>query len=76
MEAWTRKQQGLWRLIQVVFSKDASKQRRCMALLLLQLHKLTQNQFERRLKQLYQTNSIEGPRSVAWGRERWRTSSH
>ena len=63
-----RKQQALWRLIrQVSSSADADKHRRCAALLLLQLHKITQNQFERRMRQLYLTDAVLGPRAVAWG---------
>ena len=38
-----------------------------MALLLLQLHGLDQKQFTRRIRKLYGTCSIEGPRAVAWG---------
>ena len=38
-----------------------------MALLLLQLHKITQKQFERRIRQLYMTHQVEGPQAIAWG---------
>ena len=38
-----------------------------MALLLLQIQKMDQKQFERRLVRLYQSCSINGPRAVAWG---------
>ena len=68
MEVWTHQQRLQWSLIrQVASSKDAKPHKRCMALLLLQLHKLNQKQFERRLRQLYLTHQVEGPQAVAWG---------
>ena len=50
---------------QALFSKDVSKQKRCMALLLRL--KLTQKEFQRRMRQLYDTDSVQGPEAVAWG---------
>ena len=68
MEPWTRHQKTQWQLIrQVAFSKDAEQHRRCMALLLLQLHKINQKQFTRRCRQLYKLDPILGPQAVAWG---------
>ena len=68
MEPWTRHQKTQWQLIrQVAFSKDAEQHRRCMALLLLQLHKINQKQFTRRCRQLYNLDPILGPQAVAWG---------
>ena len=68
MDAWTHRQDQQWRSIRhTAFSKDAEQHRRCMALLLLQLHKINQKQFERRIRQLYGLDSILGPQAVAWG---------
>ena len=38
-----------------------------MALLLLQLHKINQKHFSRRIRQLYNLDPILGPQAVAWG---------
>ncbi len=47
--------------------RKATKQKRCMELLLRLLPKLTRHQFEYRLRQLYFTDSVDGPEAVAWG---------
>ena len=57
-----------WPSIQEVFySKDASKQKKCMALILRLLPTIQKKEFERRMRQLYNTDSVEGPEAVAWG---------
>ena len=54
-------------ILEVCLSKDASKQRRCMAILLRLLPTIQKKEFERRMRQLYATDSVEGPEAVAWG---------
>ena len=57
-----------WQSIRQVYSsKDASKHKRCMAMILLQLPQLSQSEWEKRCSQLYRTDSVEGPEAVAWG---------
>ena len=57
-----------WRSIRsVCFCKECSAEQRCMALMLLQTHKMTQKQFHNRLKTIYLASSIQGPQAVAWG---------
>ena len=63
-----------WRSIdQVLCSKDSNKQKRCMALILRWLPRLNQTEFERRCKQLYRTDSVEGPAALAWGLQQMAT---
>ena len=47
--------------------KEVSKQRKCMALLLRLLPAIQKKEFERRMRQLYATDSVAGPEAVAWG---------
>ena len=54
-------------ILEVCLSKDASKQKRCMAILLRLLPTIQKKEFERRMRQLYATDSMEGPEAVAWG---------
>ena len=54
-------------ILEVCLSKDASKQRRCMAILLRLLPTIQKKEFARRMRQLYATDSVEGPEAVAWG---------
>ena len=51
---------------QVAFSKDASKQVRLMALLLTQLHNLKREDFEKRMKAVYLSESVLGPQAISW----------
>ena len=53
-------------IVQVAFSKDASKQKRLMALLLMQLHNLKKEDFEKRMKAVYLSDAVLGPRAIAW----------
>ena len=56
-----------WQSIQeVVSSKDASKQKRIMALLLTQLHSMTKEQFERRMAAVYASDAVSGPHAIAF----------
>ena len=56
-----------WQSIQeVVSSKDASKQKRIMALLLTQLHSMTKEQFERRMAAVYASDAVSGPQAIAF----------
>ena len=58
----------VWQSIhRTFFSKDVAKQRRLMAMILRQLHRMSQEDFRRRCSQLYTTDSVEGPEAVAWG---------
>ena len=54
-------------ILEVCLSKDASKQRRCMAILLRLLPTIQKKEFARRMRQLYATDSVDGPEAVAWG---------
>ena len=56
--AWLSTQEAL-------SSKDVSKQKKCMAMILRL--KLSQREFQRRMRQLYDTDPVEGPEAVAWG---------
>ena len=47
--------------------KPVSKQRKCMAIILQLLPNIQKKEFERRMRQLYATDSVEGPEAVAWG---------
>ena len=47
--------------------KEVSKQRKCMAIILQLLPNIQKKEFERRMRQLYATDSVEGPEAVAWG---------
>ena len=59
-----------WQLIhQAYFSKDCSKQKRCMAMILRLLPQLSQSEWTKRCSQLYRTDSVDGPEAVAWGLE-------
>ena len=53
-------------IVEVAFSKDASKQVRLMALLLTQLHNLKREDFEKRMKAVYLSESVLGPLAIAW----------
>ena len=53
-------------IVEVAFSKDASKQVRLMALLLTQLHNLKREDFEKRMKAVYLSDALSGPRAIAW----------
>ena len=53
-------------IVEVAFSKDASKQVRLMALLLTQLHNLKKEEFEKRMKAVYQSDALLGPLAIAW----------
>ena len=56
-----------WQSIQeVVSSTDASKQKRIMALLLLQLHTMKKEQFERRMAAVYSSDAVLGPHAIAF----------
>ena len=57
-----------WRSIhQAYCSKDVPKQTRCMAIILKHITQLTESQFQKRCRQLYATDSVEGPEAIAWG---------
>ena len=53
-------------IVEVAFSKDVSKQVRLMALLLTQLPNLKKDEFEKRMKAVYQSESVSGPQAIAW----------
>jgi len=53
-------------IVEVAFSKDASKQVRLMALLLTQLPNLKKDEFEKRMKAVYLSESVLGPQAIAW----------
>ena len=56
-----------WQSIQeVVSSKDASKQKRIMALLLLQLHTMKKEEFERKMAAVYSSDAVSGPLAIAF----------
>ena len=55
-----------WSIQQVAFSKDVSKQKRLMALLLMQLPNLKKEDFEKRMKAVYLSESVLGPQSIAY----------
>ena len=48
-------------------SKNEPKEKRIMALLLMQFSRLDEKTFKRRTQALYESDSVEGPRAVAWG---------
>ena len=51
-----------WQSIhQALCSKDSSKQKRCMALILRSMAQMSQLQWQKRCNQLYCTDSVEGP---------------
>ena len=63
-----------WQSIhQALCSKDSSKQKRCMALILRSAGQMTQLQWQKRCQQLYRTDSVEGPAAVAWGLQQMAT---
>ena len=56
-----------WRsILEVSSSKDASSQQRLAALLLRRFTTIDQKTFERRLRAIYDSDSIQGPLAVGW----------
>ena len=57
-----------WRqIVHAGVSKNEPKEKRLMALLLLQFPRLDQRSFEKRTRAIYESDSVQGPRAVAWG---------
>ena len=64
-----------WRQItQTGAAKDQPKEKRLMALLLLQFPRMDQRSFEKRTRAIYESDSVQGPRAVAWGMRMLATS--
>ena len=57
-----------WSSIQQALScKESSSQKKCMALLLRMMLHIPQETFERRMKGIYNSHSVDGPEAISWG---------
>jgi hypothetical protein len=59
----------------VCYGRDEGREKRVMALLLCRINKLDKKSFNRQIKGLYESHSINGPLAVGWGMKMMATQS-
>ena len=52
---------------ETLLDKNASKQKRIMAMIIGRLPQLNQSEWSRRCAHIYASDAIEGPEAMAWG---------